>query len=136
MATRIVNRFPSVRGDLFYLTVLATVVMVLSLLSWLLEMGVFSSPSSGCPEGEIRSGDECYVPSPPEPPRPVFLVQRNPGRSTFSQNISWCLGGESHTRPLPLQGNALLLSYPGIFITKKLLGQIIFKIVNYSAYVF
>ena len=27
----------------------------------------------------------------------------------------WCLGGESHTRPLPLQGNALLLSYPGSF---------------------
>ncbi len=31
--------------------------------------------------------------------------------------VFWlCLGGESHTRPLPLQGNALLLSYPGICI--------------------
>ena len=26
-----------------------------------------------------------------------------------------CLGGESHTRPVPLQGNALLLSYLGIY---------------------
>ena len=69
-----VNRFPSARGDFLYFVALVATMGILCLLSWALEVGVFSLHPP-CPEGSILSGGECYLLSPPDPPRPEFLVR-------------------------------------------------------------
>ena len=107
---------PSYKREKITIAVFFAVVVVFLGLLWALE-SVPTPPPGFCERGVVLDG-ECYIPPENDPgPGPregvravLFLVKK----------FFWCLGGESHTRPLPLQGNALLLSYPGILLFQNL----------------